>query len=143
MAELKFSGLVNTYIKPSLIEEPIPGVRLYDGLCLSEFAPEITFEHAETEPLGKVFEGIIDIDNESYTCTIEPKDMKAFRKIIGFPAEPIRHKKLNRKSFKKALMAWGMQRNEAEKICNYISKCPWWGCGYDYYAERHYGYIWR
>lgn len=141
MAELKFSGLVNTYIKPTLIEEPIPGVRFYDGLCLSEFDPDITFEHADTEPLGKVVKSFES--NEGFTCTIEPKDMKAFRKIIGFPAEPIRHKKLNRKSFKKALMAWGMQRNEAEKICNYISKCPWWGCGYDYYAERHYGYIWR
>lgn len=141
MAEMKFSGLVNVHINPPLVEEPIPGVKLYDGLCLSEFDPEITFEHDDTEPLGKVVNSFES--NEGYTCTIEPKDMKAFRKIIGFPAEPIRHKKLNRKSFKKALMAWGMQRNEAEKICNYISKCPWWGCGYDYYAERHYGYIWR
>ena len=141
MGELKFSGLVNAYIKPSLVEEPIPGVKFYDGLCLSEFDPEITFKHADTEPLGKVI-GSLESD-EGYTCTIEPKDMKAFRKIIGFPAEPIRHKKLNRKSFKKALMAWGMPRNQAEKTCNYVANTPFWGCGYDYYAERHYNYIWR
>lgn len=86
-----------------------------------------------------------NIFNRTWTIDVSKNSelLKTFRKIIGFPAEPIRHKKLNRKSFKKALMAWGMQRNEAEKICNYISKCPWWGCGYDYYAERHYSYIWR
>ena len=143
MEELKFSGLVNTYIKPSLVEEPIPGVKFYDRLNLNEFAPEITFEHDDTEPLGKVIESIIDIDNKSYTCTIELEDMKAFRKIIGFPAEPIRHKKLNRKSFKKALMAWGMPRNQAEKNCDYVANSPFWGCGYAYYGERLYNYIWR
>ena len=119
----------------------IPGVTLYDGLCLSELYPENIFEHADTKPLGKVI-GSLKSD-EGFTCTIEPKDMKAFRKIIGFPADPIRCKKLNRKSFKKALMAWGMPRNAAEKACNYVANSPFWGCGYDYYAERSFNYIWR
>ena len=86
-----------------------------------------------------------NIFNRTWTIDVSKNSelLKTFRKVVGWPEKPIRHKKLNRKSFKKALMAWGMQRNEAEKICNYISKCPWCGCGYDYYAERHYGYIWR
>lgn len=141
MGEMKFSGLVNVYVNPSLVEEPIPGVKIYDGLNLSEFDPEITIEHNDTEPIGKVVKSFET--DEGYTCTIEPKDMKAFRKIIGFPEAPIRHKKLNRKSFKKALMAWGMQRNDAERACNYVANTPWWGCGYNYYAERHYNYMWR
>lgn len=29
MAEMKFSGLVNVHINPSLVGEPIPGVKLY------------------------------------------------------------------------------------------------------------------
>ena len=52
MAEMKFSGLVNTYINPSLVGEPIPGVKIYDGLNLSEFDPEITIEHNDTEPIA-------------------------------------------------------------------------------------------
>lgn len=141
MGEIKFSGLVSASINPAPVEEPIPGVKIYKELNLNEFNPEITFEHADTEPIGKVV-GKLETD-EGFTCTVKPKDMKAFRKIIGFPAEPIRHKKFNRKSFKKALMAWRVQRNEAEKICDYIANTPFWGCGYDYYAERYYEYIWR
>lgn len=141
MAELKFSELVNVRINSTPVEEPIPGVKLYDGLCINEFGPEITWSHNNPEPIGTVKD--VFHTEAGFECTIEPKDMKAFRKIIGFPAEPIRHKKLNRKSFKKALMAWGMPRNAAEEACNYVANSPFWGCGYDYYAERSFGYIWR
>ena len=89
----------------------------------------------------------IDSDTFHRTWTIDVSKnqelLKDFRTAIGWPEEPIRHKKLNRKSFKKALMAWGMPRNPAEKTCNYVANTPFWGCGYDYYAERSFGYIWR
>lgn len=78
-----------------------------------------------------------------FTEKDNPETYYALRKALGFPEKPILHKKLNRKSFKKALMAWGVQRNDAEKACNYIANTPFWGCGYAYYGERLYNYIWR
>lgn len=39
-----FSGMVSvSAFQPSVIAEPIPGVKLYDGLCLNEFGPELTW----------------------------------------------------------------------------------------------------
>jgi hypothetical protein len=96
---LIFSGTVNVpSFVPNIVAQPLPGVTLYDGLCINELDPEITIE-----------------------STLKPKDSRTFRKILGLPEVPLSKVKRRRKTVKKALMAYGKSRDKAEEICRYIS----------------------
>ena len=46
----------------------------------------------------------------------------ALRVLLGLPANQLKKKKLNRKTFKKALMAYRISRNAAEQVCINIGK---------------------
>lgn len=118
--QLLFSGMVSASINPEPIhiEKPIPGVTFYDSVNLSEFDPKLEWNHEDTEPIGSIKETINT--EQSFECTIEPHDMKAFRKLIGLPAIPTKKPKRHRKTFKKALMAYGYSRDKAEAICKVI-----------------------
>lgn len=117
---LIFSGMVSApAFEPIIVAQPLPGVTLYDGLCLNEFDPEITWSHEHSEPIGTV-KDIFDTDT-GFECTIEPKDMQAFRRLLGLPGVPLSKVKRHRKTVKKALMAYGKSRDKAEEVCRYIS----------------------
>lgn len=92
--QLIFSGMVSTSINPEPIhiENPIGSIK-------------------------KVFN-----TEEGFKCTVEPRDMKAFRKLLGLPEVPTSKPKHHRKTFKKALMAYGIERNSAEIICQTIGQ---------------------
>lgn len=117
---LTFSGMVSASINPESfhMESPIPGVTFYDSVNLSEFGPELEWKHDDSKPIGTIKE-IINTE-QSFECTIEPHDMKAFRKLIGLPAIPTKKPKRNKKTFKKALMAYGYSRDKADAICQVI-----------------------
>lgn len=117
---LIFSGMVSApAFQPNIVAQPLPGVTLYDGLCLSEFDPEIKWSHEHPEPIGTV-KDVLHTD-AGMEITIEPKDSRAFRKILGLPEVPLSKVKRRRKTVKKALMAYGKSRDKAEEICQYIS----------------------
>lgn len=73
-----------------------------------------------SEPIGKL-KDIFKTDDVSFTCTLEPNNMKTIRKLLGLPEVPLSKVKRRRKSFKKALMAYGYSRNAAERICGLIA----------------------
>ncbi len=117
---LIFSGMVSASINPEPIhmENPIPGVTFYDSVNLSEFGPQLEWNHEDTEPIGTIKE-VLNTE-EGFECTIEPRDMNTFRKLIGLPAIPTKKPKCHKKTFKKALMAYGYSRDEADAICQII-----------------------
>lgn len=116
---LIFSGMVSAPpFQPTVIAEPIPGVKLYDGLCLNEFDPEITWSHEHSESIGTV-KDVFHTD-AGMEITIEPKDSRTFRKILGLPEVPLSKVKRRRKTVKKALMAYGSSRDKAEEVCRFI-----------------------
>jgi hypothetical protein len=118
---LIFSGMVSApAFQPNIVAQPLPGVTLYDGLCLSEFDPEIKWSHEYPEPIGKL-KDIFTTDDIGFKCTIEPNNVKTIRKLLGLPEEPLSKVKRRRKTVKKALMAYGKSRDKAEEICWYIS----------------------
>ena len=117
---LIFSGTVSTLpFQANIVAQPLPGVTLYDGLCINEFDPEITWSHEHPEPIRTV-KDVFHTD-AGIELTIEPKDSRAFQKILGLPEVPLSKVKRRRKTVKKALMAYGKSRDTAEKICQCIS----------------------
>lgn len=82
--------------------------------------PEVKWEHNVSEPIGKL-KDIFTTDDVSFTCTVEPTDMKVFRKLCGLPEKPLSKVKRRRKSFKKALMAYGYSRDKAEIIYRFVA----------------------
>ncbi len=132
-----FSGMVSApAFQPTVIAEPISGVKLYDGLCLNEFGPELTWSHSvTTEPIGTV-KDVLKTEG-SFVCTVEPIDMKAYRRIFGLPEVPLSKVKHRRKTFKKALMAYGYSRNRTEAIISHMeSLTKLYGFGYSWYMEH-------
>lgn len=120
--QLLFSGMVSASINPEPIhmENPIPGVTFYDSINLSEFDPKLEWNHEDTEPIGSIKE--VFNTEECFKCTIKLHDVKAFRKSLGLPEVPTSKPKRHRKTFKKALMAYGIERNSAEIVCQTIGQ---------------------
>lgn len=81
------------------------------------------------EPIGTV-KNIFNTEAEM-EITIELKDSRTFRKILGLPEVPLSKVKRRRKTVKKALMAYGKSRNTAEAVC----KCIAWSNGRIAYSD--------
>jgi len=106
---LIFSGMVSASINPE---------------------PQLEWNHEDTEPIRIIKETFNT--EQGFECSIEPHDMKAFRKLLGLPEVPTSKPKRHRKTFKKALMAYGIERNNAEIVCETIGqRCFWYP--YSYY----------
>lgn len=86
----------------------------------NEFDPELEWSHEASEPIGKL-KDIFTTDDVSFTCTLEPNNVKTIRKLLGLPEIALSKVKRRRKTFKKALMAYGYSRNKAEIICRYVT----------------------
>lgn len=100
---------------------------IFSGMVSASINPEPT--HMEN-PIGSIKE--VFNTKEGFECTIEPRDIKAFRKLLGLPEVPTSKPKRHRKTFKKALMAYGVKRNNAEIVCETIGqRCFWYP--YSYY----------
>lgn len=103
---LIFSGLISASINPEPIhvESPIPYVTI--GIDEAEGKDQTTFAFK-------------NLDEETFHVTTD-FDEQALRKLIGLPAIPTKKPKRHRKTFKKALMAYGYSRDKAEAICKVI-----------------------
>lgn len=60
-----------------------------------------------------------NLDEETFHITMN-FDGQTFRKAAGLPAIPTKKPKRNKKTFKKALMAYGYSRDVADAICRVI-----------------------
>ena len=117
---LIFSGTVSVPpFEPVMVANPIPGVKLYDGLCLNEFDPELEWTHDESEPIGRVMN--LSETNETLTFDVDCVNQKIVRRVLGLPEKPLSKLKRRRKTFKKALMAYGYSRDKAENICRLVA----------------------
>lgn len=118
---LIFSGMVSASINPEPIhvESPIPGVTFYDSVNLSEFSPNVTIGIDEAEGKDQTTFAFKNLDEGTFHITTD-FDEQALRKVIGLPAIPTKKSKCHKKTFKKALMAYGYSRDEADAICRVI-----------------------
>jgi hypothetical protein len=119
---LIFSGMVSASINPEpiYVESPIPGVTFYDSVNLSEFRPDVMIGIDEAEGKDQTTFAFKNLDEETFHITTTDFNEKTLRKIIGLPAIPTKKPKCHKKTFKKALMAYGYSRNLADAICQII-----------------------
>lgn len=69
-------------------------------------------------------EQIFSFEPNSFSAEVNISQINehVLRVLLGLPANQLKKKKLNRKTFKKALMAYRISRNAAEQVCINIGK---------------------
>lgn len=87
----------------------------------------LEWKHDVSETIGRVMN--LSETNETLTFDVDCINQKVVRRILGIPEKPLSKLKCRRKTFKKALMAYGYSRNKAEKICREVVL---WGFTFGY-----------
>ena len=87
----------------------------------------LEWKHDVSETIGRVMN--LSETNETLTLDVDCINQKVVRRILGIPEKPLSKLKCRRKTFKKALMAYGYSRNKAEKICREVVL---WGFTFGY-----------
>lgn len=79
----------------------------------------LEWTHDESEPIGRVMN--LNETNKTLAFDVDCINEKIVRRILGLPEKPLSKLKRRRKTFKKALMAYGYSRDKAENICRLVA----------------------
>lgn len=79
----------------------------------------LEWTHDNSEPIGRVMN--LNETNEILTFDVDCVNQKLVRRVLGLPEKPLSKLKRRRKTFKKALMAYGYSRDKAENICRLVA----------------------
>ena len=105
-----------------------------NGVVIGEIT-DANIDLAEGESLT-TYSAFKNIEGAEFSVKIDPAifDFQSYRRLIlGLPAVPIQKERFHKKTMKKALMACGYSRNQADKLCKTVAEAkgkyryPRWG----------------